>query len=93
MAANQSVVDAYVRIYSEEQITTALTQALADHAAGVQITQVSFEGGNASGRPISGDPSYLVEILETALKQIDDTTLKNQPQSGFMDLSKRSFGT
>lgn len=93
MAVNQSVVDAYIRIYTSEQLETALSQALSDFTSGVQITQVSFEGGNASGQRISGSPTMLIEHLEEALKQITTTTRAGAADSAFIDLSKRTWGT
>lgn len=93
MAANPVVVKALVATYTQAQLEEARATAAADLLAGVQITQVNFEGGGASGRPISGDPAYVLEHIQAALDQIDDTTLSAQPTSAFMDLSKRPFGT
>lgn len=93
MAANSVVVKSLIATYSQAQLETARATAAADLLAGVQITQVSFEGGGASGRPISGDPAYVIEHIQAALDQIEDESLATQPSSAFMDLSKRQFGT
>jgi len=93
VAVNTLVVKALKATYTFEQLTTARATALADMLAGVQITQVTFEGGGASGRPISGDPAYLLEHLQSALDQIEDSTLADQPSCAYFDLSKRQFGT
>lgn len=93
MAVNQAVVDAYIRLYSEAQLETALQQALGDFASGVTITQVTFEGGGASGQKLEGNPTMLIETLEEALKQIADAERKARPNSTFMDLSQRPYGT
>lgn len=93
MAANSVVVKALVATYSQAQLEAARATAAADLLAGVQITQVTFEGGGASGRPISGDPAYVLEHIQAALDQIEDESLPTQPTCAFMDLSKRPFGT
>ena len=93
MAVNQLVVKALKETYTVEQLETARADAAADVLAGVQVTQVTFEGGGASGRPISGDPGYVLEHVQSALDQLADTTLSAQPSSAYFDLSKRTFGT
>lgn len=93
MAANSVVVKALIATYTQVQLEAARATAAADLLAGVQITQVTFEGGGASGRPISGDPAYVLEHIQAALDQMEDETLSAQPSSAFMDLSKRPFGT
>jgi hypothetical protein len=93
VAANSVVVKALLATYTQTQLETARATAAADLLAGVQITQVTFEGGGASGRPISGDPAYVLEHIQAALDQIEDESLAAQPTSAFMDLSKRPFGT
>lgn len=93
VAVNQTVVRAYLQRYTRTQIETALDSALADHASGVAVTNVTFEGGGASGQRISGDPGYLVEHLQAALDQLDDPESANRPMSTSFDLSKRTWGT
>lgn len=93
MAVNQLVVKSLKETYTSAQLVAARTQAAADILAGVQITQVSFEGGGASGRPISGDPAYVIEHIQSAIDQMDDPELSSQPTSAYFDLSKRQFGT
>lgn len=93
MAVNQLVVKALKETYSRDQLEAARSTAVADVLSGVQITQVTFEGGNASGRPITGDPSFLLEHIQSAMDQMDDETLAAQPSCASFDLSKRPFGT
>lgn len=93
MAVNQLVVKALRLTYTEAQLEEARGAAAADVLAGVQITQVTFEGGGATGRPISGDPSYVLEHVQAALDQLADVNLAAQPSSSTFDLSKRSWGT
>lgn len=93
VAVNQTVIRAYVQRYTRAQIETALDSALADHAAGVAVTNVTFEGGGASGQRISGDPGYLIEHLQAALDYLDDPASANRPQSTSFDLSRRAWGT
>lgn len=93
MAVNTLVVKALTQTYSRAELESARAAALADLMSGVQITQVTFEGGGASGRPISGEPAYVLEHVQTALDQLEDDSLAHQPSSAFVDLSKRPFGT
>lgn len=90
---NQSVVRAYLQRYTRAQIETALDSALADHASGVAVTNVTFEGGGASGQRISGDPGYLIEHLQAAIDQLDDPDAASRPSSTSIDLSRRAWGT
>jgi hypothetical protein len=93
VAVNTLVVKSLKETYTRAQLVAARTQAAADILAGVQITQVTFEGGGASGRPLSGDPSYVLEHIQSAIDQLDDPDLSSQPSSAYFDLSKRPFGT
>jgi len=93
VAVNQLVVKALKETYTRTQLADARAQAAADILAGVQITQISFEGGGATGRPISGDPAYVLEHIQSAIDQLEDPDLINQPSSAYFDLSKRQFGT
>ena len=93
MAANISVVKAYASRYSETQLNTALDKALDDHSSGVQMTQVTFEGGGANARPISGNPDYLIELLQAAIEYLADPTIYDTPPGAAFDLSKRPFST
>ena len=93
MAVNQLVVKALKETYQRAQLEAARSAAATDILAGVQVTQVNFEGGSASGRPISGDPTFVLEHVQAALEQMADTTLVLQPSCAFVDLSKRTFGT
>ena len=93
MAVNTLVVKALTQTYSRAELEQAREAALADILSGVHVTQVSFEGGGASGQPISGDPAYVLEHVQSALEFLDDETLAEQPSCSFFDLSKRPFGT
>ena len=93
MAVNTLVVKALTQTYTQAQLEEARAAAAADILAGVQVTQVTFEGGGASGRPISGDPSFVLEHVQAAIDQMEDTDLAAQPSCAFFDLSKRPFGT
>lgn len=72
MALSRHVIAAYKRIYTKDQLTAALTQALNDRAAGVVVTQVNFQEGGGSGQMIQGDPNEIIEILEIALAELDN---------------------
>jgi hypothetical protein len=93
VAVNQLVVKALKETYTSAQLEEARMAAAADVLAGVQVTQVSFEGGGATGRPISGDPAWVLEHIQTAIDQLADGDLSAQPSCAFFDLSKRQFGT
>lgn len=93
MAVNTLVVKALTQTYTQAQLEEARAAAAADILAGVQVTQVTFEGGGASGRPISGDPAFVLEHVQAAIDQLEDTDLSGQPACAFFDLSKRQFGT
>jgi hypothetical protein len=93
VAVNQLVVKSLKETYTRAELVAARTTATADVLAGVQITQVNFEGGGASGRPISGDPTFVLEHVQSAIDQIDDDTLAAQPSSSYFDLSRRTWGT
>jgi hypothetical protein len=72
VAASETVISAYLRIYSKAQLTAALTQALADRASGVQVTQVNFQDGGGAGQVIAGDPNEVIEILELCLQRLEN---------------------
>ena len=86
------IVAAYRRRYSTEEMEAALDQALSDHASGVTITSVSFEGGGSSGQ-INGKPEVLISILETALQAEagDDTT--DETRAPLVNFGSRQIGT
>jgi hypothetical protein len=86
--ANPTVVQAYLRLYTRSQLETALSNALADHAAGVTITSTSFGDGQTSG-VISGKPEEIIAILETALQVLDGTTATNAPLAAAVGFSLR----
>ncbi len=91
---NLNIVKALRLTYPTVEALEALrVTAAADLLAGVQITNITFEGGGASGRPIAQEPGYLLEHIQAAIDEITDDTLINRPQSASMDLSRRSWGT
>ncbi len=90
---NWELADSYTLIYSRTELLATLAQTLSDISSGVQITQVNFEGGGASGRAISGKPDYVHNHVKAALRLLDDPNLRDRPSSAFMDLSRRTFGT
>lgn len=71
MVPKSNVIKAYLRLYSREQIESALSQALADHAAGVKITNHSWDG-SSTGAQIVGAPETLIETLELCLQALDN---------------------
>jgi hypothetical protein len=79
MAVSETVIAAYRRLYTRAQLEAALAKALADRASGVLVTQVSFQDGGGSGVPISGNPNELIETLEVALQQLDETRAAGPP--------------
>lgn len=79
MPVSQQVVDAYIRLYTREQLETALAKALSDRATGVQVTQVSFQDGGGSGQVIAGDPNEIIETMEICLKRLDGALSAGPP--------------
>jgi hypothetical protein len=79
MAVSAKVIAAYKRLYTVSELETALRQALADRAAGVLVTQVSFQDGAGSGQVISGDPNEVIEILMLALEQKENAEAPTSP--------------
>lgn len=70
MPANPHVVAAYLRRYTESQLEAALDKALANHANGVVVTSLSFDGGS-SGGVLTGNTETLIETLMACLEAID----------------------
>jgi hypothetical protein len=93
VAANPIVVRSLRETYTRAQLLGAREKASEDLLAGVQITQIALEGANASGRPISGDPSYVLEHIQAAIDLHDDPDHMHRPNSASFDLSKRPWGT
>jgi len=75
---NQNVINAYLRIYTRPQIQSALSAALADHAAGVKITSHSWDGTN-TGAQISGQTEDIIETLEACLQALDTSSTATAP--------------
>jgi hypothetical protein len=67
---NPTIISAYLRRYSKVQLEAALDKALANHAAGVVVTSLSFEGGSSAGE-LSGNTESLIETLMACLTALD----------------------
>lgn len=94
VAASETVIRAYLRIYSKPQLEAALTAALNDRASGVLVTQVSFSEGGGSGQLIQGDPNEVIEVLELCLQRLDDPSAASQkPLAAAVNFSTRRFET
>lgn len=94
MAVSETVIAAYLRIYTAAELKSALAIALNDRATGVVVTQVNFSEGGGSGQMISGDPNEIIEILELCLQRVDDPTSKAaKPLSSVMNFSTRRSET
>lgn len=93
MAASETVIRAYLRIYSKAQLKEALAIALNDRASGVVVTQVNFSEGGGSGAPIQGSPNEIIEILELCLQRLDDPTATPPPLASAMNFRNRRFET
>ena len=94
MAVSETVIAAYLRIYTPTQLTSALSIALNDRASGVLVTQANFQDAGGTGQVISGDPNEIIEILELCLQRLDDPTIaKKPPIASIFDFSKRRSET
>jgi hypothetical protein len=94
VAVSETVIAAYLRIYTPAQLTAALTTALNDRASGVLVTQVNFQDGGGSGQMITGDPNEIIEILELCLQRIDDPSqAAKKPLAAGMNFSSRRSET
>lgn len=93
MAVSETVISAYLRLYSEAQLEEALGIALADRASGVVTTQVNFETGGGSGQVISGDPNEIIEILELCLQRLDGAEARKPPLASRFSFASRRFET
>jgi hypothetical protein len=72
VAVSETVIAAYLRIYTPAELNSALAIALNDRATGVLVTQVNFQDGGGSGQAISGDPNEIIEILELCLQRLEN---------------------
>lgn len=93
MAASETVISAYLRIYTAAELRSALAVALNDRASGVVVTQISFSEGGGSGQMISGDPNEVIEILELCLQRIDSPGTGKKPLASVMNFSTRRSET
>lgn len=73
---NPVVVNAYLARYTREQIEAALDKALANHASGVVVTSLNFEGASSSG-VLTGNTENLIETFTACLaaKDANETTV------------------
>ncbi len=81
--ANPTIVNAYLARYSRAQIEAALDKALANHAAGVVVTSLSYEGGGSSGQ-VTGQTEELIEIFTECLQLLDDDKTTAEPRQAFI---------
>jgi hypothetical protein len=94
VAVSRTVISAYLRLYTPEQLETALAAALADRASGVLVTNISFAEGGGSGQAIQGDPNEIIEILELCLQRLDNPDAPDhQPLASRVNFSRRRFET
>jgi len=93
VAVSKTVISAYKRCYTFEQLTEALQIALNDRASGVLVTQVSFQEGGGSGQPITGDPNEIIEILELTLQDIENGGSTRPPLAAGINFSTRRSET
>ena len=94
MAVSETVIAAYLRIYTSAELRSALSVALNDRASGVQVTQINFDAGGGSGQVISGDPNEIIEILELCLQRLyDPSATQQKPLSARMNFSTRRTET
>jgi len=89
MAVNWSVVKAFRESHTIEQLIAKRNLAVEEVMSGVTVTQVTFEGGGASGQPMQAPPAYVLEHLQAAV----DGDSPSAARSSFMDLSGRPFST
>lgn len=68
--ASPIIVNAYLARYTRSQIETALDKALANHAAGVVVTSLSFDGGGSAGE-LAGSTEALIETFSECLRALD----------------------
>lgn len=73
----------FAEAYTATELADLRKDALADLASGVQVTNVSLEGGGGSGTPIRMDPARMVRVLAQAIK-IADGTDENPLPGGMM---------
>lgn len=93
MAVSETVISAYLRIYSASELSTALGIALNDRASGVMVTQANFADGGGSGQMISGDPNEIIEILEICLQRLDDPSRGQKPLASILNFATRRSET
>lgn len=65
-----AVIRAYLTRYTRAQIEAALDQALSDHASGVRLTSISFEGGASSGQ-MTATPEAIIELMTECLDALN----------------------
>jgi hypothetical protein len=92
MAVNATVVRLIKETYTRAELVTKRAAIAAEILAGVQVSQVTFEGGGASGRPTM-TPAEIGEIIQAAIDLHDDEDSLAKPRSASIDLSQRCWGT
>ena len=92
--AFDDTVEAYLRLYSQEQIEQALAVALNNHASGVTITTVSYEGQNTTGQ-INGSTDQIISVLNACMKRLDAGYPNDQVDQpvAHWDFSRQILGT
>lgn len=80
---NTIVVNAYLARYSRGQIEAALDKALANHATGVTVTSLSFEGGASAGE-VTGRTENLIETFAECLRVLDAGGESVAPRQAFV---------
>lgn len=74
-----AVIRAYIARYTRAQLEAALDQALKDHASGVRITSLSFEGGSSGGQ-MTATPEAIIELMTECLETIKAGRTSPAPQ-------------
>lgn len=82
MAVSRTVIAAYKSTYTLVELRVMLRTALEERASGVALTQVNFQEGGGSGQVLSADPNEMIEILQTAIFEME-----NPDESGPKPLS------
>ena len=80
---NHIIINAYLARYTQAQIETALDKALANHASGVMVTSLSFEGGASSGE-VTGRTADLIETFSECLRLIAAGESAASPRQAFV---------
>lgn len=93
MAVSPLAIRAIKNTYSLPVLEGKREELAAEYLSGVTITQVTFEGGGASGQKSNQSPTDLLEIVEAAINLWNDPCYFDRPTASTIDLSYRRFGT